>query len=161
MIEIWKYRPAGMTQVCVCQQRTKDINPFLCRLILDFLSLTCADGAVGEDYPASTVPALLFAVWPKVHLQVTGCLWTGSVCGILRVRNDQPSLVFFLNMACVCVFTTARKPLTHGQQETRCGFMNDVWGSRCLRLAGQNSNSVTLAHADRNHHLMAKHTYST
>jgi len=50
----------------------KDINPYLYHLIRDFLCLPCADGVAREDYPESTVPTLLFAVWPTVHLQVTG-----------------------------------------------------------------------------------------
>ncbi len=112
----WKYENVPHNRndpgLCVCVQRTKDINPFQCHLIWDFLCLTCADGAVGEDYPASTVLALLFAVWPKVHLQVTGRLQTGSMCGVKHVCNDLPSLVFFLNIACLCVFSIARKPLT-------------------------------------------------
>ncbi len=71
----WKYENVPHSRsdpgLCVCvavdeghQSISVSFNP----------RLSLSDRAVGEDYPASTVLALLFAVWPKVHLQVTGRL---------------------------------------------------------------------------------------
>jgi len=91
----------------------KDINPYLYHLIRDFLCLTCADGAAREDYPESTVPTLLFAVWPTVHLQVTGLsvdkefVW--RLACVMICPFFKSSLVFM----CVCVHNCKETINTH------------------------------------------------